>query len=164
MALYLQPIVEADLVKAATGSKNTLIVGCPACASIGYALQYEIPIYTISPTGFIPTGTRHQIKRLSSMLSKNGTKVHSWIKNYPFHLCEINENQKSSLTKKFGNVDSVIVLSCERGAEQVKDILKNKNVICGMTAKGLISMDTKIGLGTMIPKKETVHIKNLIME
>jgi hypothetical protein len=164
MAVYLQTIAEADLAKACSGSKNVLIAGCPACASIGYALKYDVPIYTMSPTGFIPTGTRHQIKLLSRMLSKNGMKVHSWVKNFPFHLCEIDENRKSSLAKKFGHVDTVIVLSCEKGAEQLKDIMKDKNVICGMTAKGIMSIETKMGLGTMLPKKETLHIKYFIME
>lgn len=71
MAVYLQAINESELVNASFGAKNILIVGCPACASINYALKYEVPIYTMSPGGFIPTGTRHQVKLLSRLLSLN---------------------------------------------------------------------------------------------
>ena len=166
MAVYCVPRTDEALFDDIGDARRILLVGCPACANIGYSIHREedMPILRFSLTGIKPVCVRDEARRISHLLAKKGKSVDSWLPNAPGAVCALDESARKKLLKKGQDSDAVITLSCESGKENVKSIFPDKKVVCAMNAKGILRGVMTRRLNSIYIDRQTISVLNFKLE
>jgi hypothetical protein len=119
------------------------------------------PVMTITPSGYKAVSMAEEVERLEGLLVKKGSNVASWVGKYPLvALCIADDGVRKKISKKCGDFDSVVTLSCDAGQKNVENILPEKKVVPAMKAKGIVNAETRknMTMSKFFLEKDTVNL------
>ena len=158
MAVHCESLPDEEIVAELEDARSVLIIGCPSCPTIRYALDGDLPLVAITITGIQSTGTRKEVDRLTRLLTTRDRNVESWMPRIPGHLCEMDRDQLRKASRRHQPVDAIVVLGCEAGKENVADGFQGAKAICAMKATGLISFPAIRKWNKLFPDRDNVNI------
>jgi len=158
MAVCCVPLSDEEVVAELGDARSVLIIGCPSCPAIRYALDGDPPIVAIAITGIQSIATRDEVDRLTRLLTARNVDVESRLPRIPAHLCEVDRDRLRKASRRHQPVDAIVVLGCEAGKENVEDGFQGAKAICAMKAKGLISFPAIRKLNKLFPDHDKVSI------
>jgi len=148
--VYCEERPENEVVQDLGGAKSIIMVGCAGCANTSVYLQNAptgSPMMTLTPTGFHPVAMKDAMDRLECLLSGKGVRVASYLGKYPTGLlCVPDKRGRSKIISRCQGYDTIITLCCDGGTRSMEKILKGRNIVPAMKARGLITALMKSNL------------------
>ncbi len=158
MAVYCEPLSDERILAQLGDARRVLIIGCPSCPAISYALDGSSPVVALTINGIKSNGIKNEMDRLTQLLTRKGVHVEYWIPKFLGHLCEIDRDELRTVSRQYQSIDAIIVLACGAGKENIEDGFKGARKVCAMEAKGLVSFPIVRKLNRLFPDREEVSI------
>jgi hypothetical protein len=126
MAVYSVVLPDSTILKRVSGLKSALIVGCGACLNDSLAFSTDRPLAQViidrntGKTDILPMLIDKELQRIKTLLENNGIRTGT---ESTIPICEISfvtEPFISNLSKRSGEAEAIISVSCSVGTLALK--------------------------------------------
>ena len=164
MAVYCKPKIEEILLGEIGDAQNLLLVGCPICSNLSYAIQQDeddSPCMTITLKGGKPHYVTKEVNRILSLLQERGKSVKKQVFNWPGGLCSLNDKDMKKFRGKTEDRSTIVTFSCELGEENMRNRFPDNQVIGAMNAAGIFGAPISQKLNRFYLDRDKANIKSI---
>ena len=144
MPLNMQP---KDVTASLSGFDSVLIVSCPVCPAMCFAMNTGTPMSEPLKHGLETAAFEDYVRSIRAPLERRGVRTEVFSVHTPTPMmCIWTERQRSRLRKRAAGYDAVLVLGCRSATTTVEDTLRETGarIVQGMEADGTVNARARI--------------------